>query len=391
MRSRFSFATEVVPSRPRSRLKPCLPRTIYAPAQVKSCCRLPKVRVPCTTFWDVELCFRLEWRFIVDEQKQPNDEPQPAPAPRGDLESNPEVEEFFQRLVEKQEMRRPKPNDEAIAAALQAIQRLTSPEGQAADADELAEPPAPVAGMLTCVQCGYRNQVGNQFCGMCGARFTEGESGTVQPNPGNHAGGGEHHYHHHDHHHYFHGAPDGDLLSAAMGQRAPATSAGKDAVRLRTPVGGAALSKAESTVRQLTQDWAVACNNKQLDDMLAFYSTDALVLRPNVPPVRGTAAIREFFFSALEAGLGDVEMETLRVELYGEVAYETGRCKMLVPVAMGKRREERGKYVIVFAKQKTGEWQAIVDSWSSDLNLGVTPDAAAKVPSAQPVPKARRP
>ena len=75
-----------------------------------------------------------------------------------------------------------------------------------------------------------------------------------------------------------------------MGQRAPATSAGKDAVRLRTPVGGAALSKAESTVRQLTQDWAVACNNKQLDDMLAFYSTDALVLRPNVPPVRGTAA-----------------------------------------------------------------------------------------------------
>jgi ketosteroid isomerase-like protein len=330
----------------------------------------------------------------VDENSHPNNEPEPASAASsGGLESNPEVEEFFQRLVEKQEMRRPKPNDEAIAAALQAIQRLTNPEGGAALGDEELPLESPqVPGMLTCSQCGYANQVGNQFCGMCGGRFSETQSTPVQATPAAHSNSGQHHYHHHDHHHYFHGAAEGGLLEAALGQRTPvASTAGKEAVRLRAPAGGASLSKAEATVRQLTQDWAVACNNKQLDDILTFYATDALVLRPNVPPVRGTAAIREFFFSALEAGLGDVEMETLRVELYGDVAYETGRCKMLVPVAMGKRREERGKYVIVFAKQKTGEWQAIVDSWSSDLNLAVASEPTGKAPTAQPVPpKIRR-
>lgn len=332
----------------------------------------------------------------MNEEKQPNqDSPSgDTPAEAANLETNPEVEEFFQRLIEKQEMRRPKPNDEAIAAALQAIQRLTNPEGASRDPDAIIDEPPSSPGMLACSQCGYRNQVGNQFCGMCGARFSETAAAmTDAPPVAAHPNSGQHQYHHHEHHHYFHGAADGDFLSAAMGQRSPApvpTSAGKEAVRLRAPQGGA-LSKAEATVRELTQDWAVACNNKQLDDMLSFYSTDALVLRPNVPPVRGTAAIREFFFSALEAGLGDVEMETLRVELYGDVAYETGRCKMLVPVAMGKRREERGKYVIVFAKQKTGEWQAIVDSWSSDLSLAVAPETAGKTPAGQPSPpKVRR-
>jgi ketosteroid isomerase-like protein len=137
----------------------------------------------------------------------------------------------------------------------------------------------------------------------------------------------------------------------------------------------------------MTHDWAVACNNKQIEDLLEFYSADALVMRPNVPPVRGTAAIREFFVGALEAGLGDVEMEVLRVELLGDVAYQAGRCKMLAPVVTGKRREERGKYVIVFAKEKSGQWKAVVDSWSTDLGLSVEPMTGSPPPVIPPKPR----
>jgi ketosteroid isomerase-like protein len=99
------------------------------------------------------------------------------------------------------------------------------------------------------------------------------------------------------------------------------------------------------------------------------------VLRPNVPPVRGTAAIREFFFGVLDAGLGEVDMEPLRVETFGDVAYEAGRCKMLVPFTMGKRREERGKYLLTLARQ-AGDWKILADCWSSDLSLGVNVDSA---------------
>ena len=57
----------------------------------------------------------------------------------------------------------------------------------------------------------------------------------------------------------------------------------------------------------------------------------ALVLRSNYPPIRGAAAVREFFFGALDAGLGEVEIEPLRVDIVGDLAYEAGRCKALIP------------------------------------------------------------
>jgi hypothetical protein len=65
---------------------------------------------------------------------------------------------------------------------------------------------------------------------------------------------------------------------------------------------------------------------------------------------------------------------------------------MLVPGAMGKRREERGKYLIIFTRQN-GEWNAIADCWSSDLSLGVAAEPASR-PSLQapgtPVPRPPR-
>ena len=128
-------------------------------------------------------------------------------------------------------------------------------------------------------------------------------------------------------------------------------------------------SRAETAVRQLVQDWAQACNIKHLDDLVELYSSDATLIRSNVPPVRSLPAIREFLFALLEAGLGDVEMESLRTEVFGEIAFELGRCKMLVPVAMGKRREERGKYLVVMARQPAGHWKIVADCWSTDLNI----------------------
>ena len=84
-------------------------------------------------------------------------------------------------------------------------------------------------------------------------------------------------------------------------------------------------------------------------------------------------------------------MEAFRVELLGDLAYEAGRCKMLVPVAVGKRREERGKYVVVFARQKTGDWKAVVDSWSADLSLSTPLEGTpAKTNPATGAPKTRR-
>jgi ketosteroid isomerase-like protein len=193
-----------------------------------------------------------------------------------------------------------------------------------------------------------------------------------------------HHYHHHYHHHYFPGAQPGMVPGAIPHAAEPA----RDIERFRpTAALRGDMSRAEAAVRRIGHEWVLACNTKHLDDLLELYSADPMVLRSNYPPIRGAAAVREFLFSAIEAGLGEVELEPLRVEVVGDLAYEAGRCKALVPSATGKRREERGKYLWVCARQSNGEWKLAADCWSSDLTLGATLEsdvpAGASVRSSQ--------
>ena len=150
--------------------------------------------------------------------------------------------------------------------------------------------------------------------------------------------------------------------------------------------GGATMNRVETAVRKVIQDWVFACNSKQLDDLVSIYAPDALVLRPNHPAVRGTAAIREFFFAALDSGVGDVEIDPIRLDVIGDFAYEAGRFKMLVPLAVGKRREERGKYLALLSRQTNGEWRVVSDCWSSELSLAKPADSETK-PAAVAPPK----
>lgn len=281
---------------------------------------------------------------------------------------DPAIDDFFRRL--KQDLHQPKPGNESIAAALQAVQRLTSQ----VDADASASAAAEAVATRACIACGSQNPLDNRFCAICGvpqqdAPFSPEASIAARPKSAAPAAG-QHHYHHHYHHHYFSSSDAGSLSGS---EQRPANAPIARDVRTRTPLAGASLSRSEAAVRKLTQDWALACNNKQLDDLVELYGADAVVLRPNVPPVRGTAAIREFFFGVLDAGLGEVEMDTFRVEVFGDIAYEAGRCQMLVPF-MGKRREERGKYLLTLVRQ-AGDWKILADCWSSDLSLAPNVDA----------------
>jgi ketosteroid isomerase-like protein len=307
------------------------------------------------------------------KSRVPESGPIEKPAPSSDLA----VDEFFNQL--QSDMRRPDLSQEAISAAFQAIQKLALDSG--AEEAGQAEAAKSVAGSSRCSACNTPNRNGARFCSGCGVpvqesaeqagHFTAGAGASPQP-------AGEHHYHHHYHHHYLPASSGMPQTSVSDFRPAPSGIASREALKVRGPSGTPSLSRAEAAVRRMTQDWAQACNMKQLDDLVELYATDALMLRSNLPPIRGTAAIREFYFAALDAGLGDAEFEPLRVELFGDIAFEAGRFKTLAPVAVGKRREERGKYVILFVRQQAGDWKAMVDCWSSDLSPAVSPD----VPSA---------
>jgi len=325
---------------------------------------------------------------------------------------NPALGEIYQRLYP--EMRRPKPNQEAIAAALQAMQRLTM-ESDSETAAEDAAIDTSSSSHDACHACGHHNRTGSKFCGMCGfplgnapsrsadptspahalpaldygdelrsPRAVREAGDEVHPQPG--APAGAHHYHHHYHHHYFQGGAGAESVP-----RSNASESAREADRMRVAAAakGEPMSRSEAAVRRLTQEWVLACNTRQLEELMELYAADALVLRSNLPPIRGAVAVREFFFASLEAGLGEVALDPMRVEVLGDLAHEVGRYSALVPGTVGKRREERGKYLWVFAKQSSGDWKLVSECWSSDLTLSGTESDLPKpaVVPAKPQPR----
>jgi ketosteroid isomerase-like protein len=270
------------------------------------------------------------------------------------------------------------------SGVLRAMQQFALEQSVEESVKVTSEPES--AGRQNCTACGSANRKGNSFCANCGVPMQKSSDAAeiAPPHPASTTEvPGDHHYHHHYHHHYFSSAGPMEPLASPDPRVSGAGSPARDIARARTPLGGASLSRAETALRKTTQDWALACNTKQLDDLVSFYVPDATVLRPNVPMVRGAAAIREFFFGLLDAGMSEVEMDPQRAELLGDYGYETGRCKSLVPSAVGKRREERGKYLVLLNRQANGEWKIVADSWSSDLSLGGAAESPVK-PGAAP-------
>jgi uncharacterized protein (TIGR02246 family) len=318
----------------------------------------------------------------VDQGKPPAQPKNPPAEQKLPQETSSGLEDMLRQL--SAEMVRSKPTDEKVLTALEAAQKVAFQM----DLARSVAPGAEAQEGQRCHSCGSQNPRGNRFCAKCGAPLqavaeeSAPASGEGRARHSPVTGDGLHYYHHHYHHHYF-GSSEDMASEGDFDQRSPTAAPARE-----TPKGriarAARFSRTETALRQLAQDWAQACNTKHLDDLVDLYAPDAMVIRPNVPPVRSTGSIRELLFSVLEAGLGEVQMEPLRVEIFGEIAYEVGRCTMLMPTTTGKRREERGKYVMVVGRQ-AGEWKILVDCWSTDLSLEIGADTR---PRAQNVPNA---
>ena len=307
--------------------------------------------------------------------------------PRGNTGDDPlpnsAVDDFFVKM--NHDFRRPKPSDEAVAAALHAIQTLAGDaaehDGEAAATQDFStEDSATEPAGEVCPKCRAVNSGSNRFCGFCGGsliRRQKPPAQTAAPLSAVHEQQvrEQHVHHHHYHHHYF----PASVEKVPIADEATAALTGELAAPQPT-----AVAAAEAAIQKLVSDWALCCNSKRLDDLLALYSPDAIVLRANVAPAHGRSAIRQLLQAALQAGLGDVELDAADAGVLGDIACLTGRSRMLVPTAPGMRHEETGKFLIV-ARREGGEWKILADSWCID-----SPPSPSAPPTA-PAPAARTP
>ena len=126
---------------------------------------------------------------------------------------------------------------------------------------------------------------------------------------------------------------------------------------------------AERILRNLDVQWSKAAAAKDLDQTIAFYSDDAIVLPPNATSAATKETVRNMWKDLLAAPGLVISWKPSKVKLghNGAMAWVSGTYELTMNDASGKPANDRGKYLEVWEKQADGNWKCAADMWNSDL------------------------
>lgn len=120
--------------------------------------------------------------------------------------------------------------------------------------------------------------------------------------------------------------------------------------------------------------WARLTAAGHADSIAEFYHPNAVLLPPNMAPVRGRDAIRAFF-ATLNTMATPAPTLTIRADSVwasGPLALELGRWHFAWPAGAkrppGAPAADSGKYVVRWIEEN-GRWLMVQDIWNSDLAM----------------------
>ena len=125
----------------------------------------------------------------------------------------------------------------------------------------------------------------------------------------------------------------------------------------------------ERVLRDLDGQWSKAAAAKDLEQTVAYYSDDAVVLPPNTASAMTKEAIRHTWKDLLASPGLVITRKPTRVELAksGDMAWLSGTYELTMNDAAGSPINDHGKYLEVWEKQPDGNWKCRADMWNSDL------------------------
>jgi uncharacterized protein (TIGR02246 family) len=113
----------------------------------------------------------------------------------------------------------------------------------------------------------------------------------------------------------------------------------------------------------------VAFNSSNISDILELYTKDATFMPANQPTHKGHAAIRAAFVSELGGPKLNVSIKTQSINRHGDTAYEIHNWDMLITLEDQTQIKDNGVAVVIWKRQKNGEWLIHVDIFNSNVPI----------------------
>ena len=100
--------------------------------------------------------------------------------------------------------------------------------------------------------------------------------------------------------------------------------------------------------------------------LAALYTPDAVVMAPNLKRLEGQEAIRGLWQSFFDAGVSDLDLNTIDLTIAGSRASEVGTLSLTAPDGKGGRVTAHAKFIVLWQKRGGGEWRLHRDIWNND-------------------------
>ena len=114
-------------------------------------------------------------------------------------------------------------------------------------------------------------------------------------------------------------------------------------------------------------EWEAAANRKDASSIAALYTEDALLMPPNVPAVRGRAAVEAFFKGMFDQGARDAKLVQIGAAGSGGSGYAAGTYEFTAGLVGTQAIHDKGKFITGMKRGADGKWLIAYDIFNSDL------------------------
>ena len=117
-----------------------------------------------------------------------------------------------------------------------------------------------------------------------------------------------------------------------------------------------------SEITSRSEMWEASLNAKDVDGIVALYTSDARLMPPNAEMTTGQDAVRAVFGGMIDAGLSG-ELTSVEAKVSGDIGYNLGHYKLMA----GEDVVDKGKYMEIWHRGDDGQWYMANDTWNSDM------------------------
>lgn len=118
------------------------------------------------------------------------------------------------------------------------------------------------------------------------------------------------------------------------------------------------VAEVRDEITQRLERHAQALSRGDVEAALQLYTSDAIVRPANMDPVRGEAALREFFIRWFAAmAIKEVAYTTEELRVHGDMAYQIGTYRGTLEMPGPRSVIDRGSFAIVWQKHPDRSWK----------------------------------